>query len=50
MGIYNALFTGASGLTAFGEGVRVIGDNIANVTHWVSNPRTLTLPMYWGRR
>ncbi|ATX78564.1 flagellar hook protein FlgE [Mariprofundus aestuarium] len=31
MGIYNALFTGASGLTAFGEGVRVIGDNIANV-------------------
>lgn len=31
MGIYNALFTGASGLTAFGEAVRVIGDNIANV-------------------
>ena len=31
MGIYNALFTGSSGLTAFGEAVRVIGDNIANV-------------------
>ncbi|MDQ6953532.1 MAG: flagellar hook protein FlgE [Mariprofundaceae bacterium] len=31
MGIYNALFTGASGLKAFGESVRVIGDNIANV-------------------
>jgi len=31
MGIYNALFTGASGLSAFGETVRVIGDNIANV-------------------
>jgi len=31
MGIYNALFTGASGLQAFGESVRVIGDNIANV-------------------
>jgi len=31
MGIYNALFTGASGLSAFGESVRVIGDNISNV-------------------
>ncbi len=31
MGIYNALFTGASGLKAFGESVRVIGDNISNV-------------------
>jgi len=31
MGIYNALFTGASGLSSFGEAVRVIGDNIANV-------------------
>ncbi len=31
MGIYNALFTGSSGLSAFGEAVRVIGDNIANV-------------------
>ncbi|MDX8389834.1 MAG: flagellar hook protein FlgE [Mariprofundaceae bacterium] len=31
MGIYNALYTGASGLAAFGEAVRVIGDNIANV-------------------
>jgi len=31
MGIYNALFTGASGLRAFGESVRVIGDNISNV-------------------
>ncbi len=31
MGIYNALFTGSSGLTAFGEAVRVIGDNISNV-------------------
>jgi len=31
MGIYNALYTGSSGLQAFGESVRVIGDNIANV-------------------
>lgn len=31
MGIYNALFSGASGLTSFGEAVRVVGDNIANV-------------------
>ncbi len=31
MGIYNALYTGASGLSAFGEAVRVVGDNIANV-------------------
>jgi len=31
MGIYNALFTGSSGLSAFGEAVRVVGDNIANV-------------------
>ncbi|PIP01468.1 MAG: hypothetical protein COW18_02110 [Zetaproteobacteria bacterium CG12_big_fil_rev_8_21_14_0_65_54_13] len=31
MGIYNALFAGASGLTSFGEAVRVVGDNIANV-------------------
>jgi len=31
MGIYNALYTGASGLTAFGEAVRVVSDNIANV-------------------
>lgn len=31
MGIYNALFTGASGLSSFGEAIRVIGDNIANV-------------------
>lgn len=31
MGIYNALYTGSSGLSAFGEAVRVIGDNIANV-------------------
>ncbi len=31
MGIYNALFTGASGLTAFGNAVSVVGDNIANV-------------------
>jgi len=31
MGIYNALFTGASGLSSFGEAVRVVGDNIANV-------------------
>jgi len=32
MGIYNALYTGSSGLQAFGESVRVIGDNIATVT------------------
>ncbi len=31
MGIYNALYTGSSGLQDFGESVRVIGDNIANV-------------------
>jgi flagellar hook protein FlgE len=31
MGIYNALFIGASGLSSFGEAVRVVGDNIANV-------------------
>ncbi|MDQ6989232.1 MAG: flagellar hook protein FlgE [Mariprofundaceae bacterium] len=31
MGIYNALYTGSSGLSAFGETVRVIGDNIANI-------------------
>jgi len=31
MGIYNALFTGSSGLSAFGEAIRVVGDNIANV-------------------
>ncbi len=31
MGVFSALNTGASGLTAFGEAVRVIGDNIANV-------------------
>ncbi len=31
MGIYNALYTGSSGLSAFGEAVRVVGDNIANV-------------------
>ncbi len=31
MGIYNALFIGASGLSSFGEAVRVIGDNISNV-------------------
>ncbi|MDQ6992366.1 MAG: flagellar hook protein FlgE [Mariprofundus sp.] len=31
MGIYNALFAGASGLTSFGESIRVAGDNIANV-------------------
>ncbi|WP_038249488.1 flagellar hook protein FlgE [Ghiorsea bivora] len=31
MGIYNALYTGSSGLSAFGESVRVIGDNIANI-------------------
>ena len=31
MGIYNALYTGASGLSAFGEAVRVVGDNTANV-------------------
>ncbi|MDQ6957893.1 MAG: flagellar hook protein FlgE [Mariprofundaceae bacterium] len=31
MGVFNALFAGASGLTAFGEAVRVVGDNIANV-------------------
>jgi len=31
MGIYNALYTGSSGLSAFGESVRIIGDNIANI-------------------
>ncbi|MDQ6956550.1 MAG: flagellar hook-basal body complex protein, partial [Mariprofundaceae bacterium] len=31
MGIYNALYIGASGLSSFGEAVRVVGDNIANV-------------------
>jgi len=31
MGIYNALFIGASGLSSFGEAVRIVGDNIANV-------------------
>jgi len=31
MGIYNSLYIGASGLSSFGEAVRVIGDNIANV-------------------
>jgi len=31
MGVFNALFAGASGLSAFGEAVRVVGDNIANV-------------------
>jgi len=31
MGVFNALFSGASGLSAFGEAVRVVGDNIANV-------------------
>lgn len=31
MGINNALYAGVSGLTAYGEAVRVIGDNIANV-------------------
>ncbi len=31
MGIYNALFIGASGLSSFGEAVRVVGDNISNV-------------------
>ena len=31
MGVFSALNTGASGLTSFGEAVRVIGDNIANV-------------------
>ncbi len=31
MGVFNALFIGASGLTSYGEAVRVIGDNIANV-------------------
>jgi len=31
MGVFNALFVGASGLSSFGEAVRVIGDNIANV-------------------
>ncbi|RLL51185.1 flagellar hook-basal body complex protein [Mariprofundus sp. EBB-1] len=31
MGIYNALYIGASGLSSFGEAVRVVGDNISNV-------------------
>ena len=31
MGIYNALFIGASGLSSFGNAVRIVGDNIANV-------------------
>ncbi len=31
MGVFNALFIGASGLTSYGEAVRVVGDNIANV-------------------
>ncbi|HKJ84066.1 MAG TPA: flagellar hook protein FlgE [Mariprofundaceae bacterium] len=31
MGVFSALNVGASGLTAFGEAVRVIGDNISNV-------------------
>ncbi len=31
MGVFNALFIGSSGLTSYGEAVRVVGDNIANV-------------------
>jgi len=31
MGVFSALTTGASGLSSFGEAVRVVGDNIANV-------------------
>jgi len=31
MGVFNALFSGASGLSAFGAAVSVVGDNIANV-------------------
>lgn len=31
MGIYNALYTSASGLSAFGNAISVVGDNIANV-------------------
>jgi len=31
MSIYNALYTGSSGMSTFSEAVRVIGDNIANV-------------------
>jgi len=32
MSIYSALFTGANSLKAFGDSVRVIGDNISNVS------------------
>lgn len=31
MGIYNALYIGSSGLTSFGEAIRIVSDNIANV-------------------
>src|SRR5262249_22875960 len=32
MGIFTSLFTGASGLTAHGEAISVVGDNISNAS------------------
>lgn len=32
MSIWTTLYTGSSGITAFGEGISVVGDNIANIS------------------
>ena len=48
MGIYNALFTGASGLTAFGNAVSVVGDNIANVNSLGFKSQTVNFADVFG--
>jgi flagellar hook protein FlgE len=49
MGIYNALFTGASGLTAFGNAVSVVGDNIANVNSLGFKSQTVNFADVFGQ-
>jgi len=49
MGIYNALFTGASGLTAFGNAVSVVGDNIANVNSLAFKSQTVNFADVFGQ-
>jgi len=49
MGIYNALFTGASGLTAFGNAVSVVGDNIANVNSLAFKDQTVNFSDVFGQ-